>query len=301
MGVPAKIRFKWDPDQLNDHLKEKTGHGLLEYASVFAHVVMEISIGKPFGTSVPDDPIETVKKKLKEARTLLNKLSALELWEEVDSLKEGIAFLKEVVRKERAGGRPVDKATVIMFFWARLAKRDGKVPYAMLRTLLRWFYERLPYGYTADISSIIKIEDWRKEGRRKEFKKRCTIKHETEKPVKSKITKSERAKLDKLLADPKIMDSFLAWRNRDRKPDWKDKDIRTIVAYLRAYVFKQTRKISARSVIFSANSIEVEADYKDGDGLKTVRWKRDFKTQEFTEVFLDPSEVRNFGSVVFSE
>jgi len=276
---------------------------------------MGIPLGKPFGTFIPDDLIETAKKNLQEARRLemlLGKTTTLEMrlsQEDVAFLKKDIAFLEEVISEGKTGGRPVDKATVTIYFWASLAKRDGKVPWAMLRTLLRWFYERfkeMGYEYAADISSKTKVEHRAKDTSRKEFKKRCTIK--IEKPVKGKMTKSERAKIEKLLSDPKIgekiMDSFFAWQDRnreaDRKPNWKDKHIKTIVTYLRGWLFNcPERRFFPRAVKFSSDSIEVEMDCRNGGKSETLRWKWDLKTREFIRVEPDPKAVASWP-VLFS-
>lgn len=301
---------KLDPDcdlkKADDLLEEKTKHGLEDYASILADVLMELPLGKPFGTFIPDDLIEMAERNLQKTRTILNKARTLELWEEVASLKEDIAFLEELISEGKTRGRPVDKATMIIFFWAQLAKRNGKVPWAMMRTLLRWFYERLKemgYGYAVDIESITQVEHWAKETRRKEFKKRCTVKYETEKSVKCKITKSERAKIEKLLSDPKIMDSFLAWEKSqepDQKPDWKDKHIKTIVNYQRGWLLNYPgRKFSPRAVKFSGDSIEIEMDYRNGGKLETSRWKGDLNTREFIKIDPDPKAVA-LWPVVFS-
>lgn len=305
-----KIDPRWDlndQDQLDDCLKRKTEHELREYASILAHVLMEIPLGKPFGTLIPDDLIETAKKNLQETRTLLSNTKALGRWEEVASLKEDIAFLEEVISEGKTGGRPVDKATITILFWALLAKRNGKIPWAMLRTLLRWFYERfkeLDYEYAVDISSITKVEHWTKDASRKEFKKRCVIKNEITKSGKNKITKSERAKIEKLLSNPKIVEPFLDCLDRDReadrKPDWKDKHIKTIVKYQRAWLLScPERRFFPRAVKFSSDSIEVEMDYTKGGKSETLRWKGDLKTREFIRVDPDPKAVA-LWPVVFS-
>jgi hypothetical protein len=81
-----------------------------------------------------------------------------------------------------------------------------------------------------------------------------------------------------------------------------DQNLEIIVPYLRAWISdRPQRKFFPRAVDFAKDSIEVEVDYKNGDGLKTVRWKKDFNTQEFTGLDLDPSEARDFGSVTFSD
>ena len=283
MKLPAKIDPKWnlnDQDQLDNCLKKKTGCELREYASILACVLMRIPLGKPFGTFIPDDLIETAKKNLQESRTLLNKARTLGLWKEAVSLEKDIAFLEEVISEGKTGGRPVDKATLTIFFWSRLAKRNGRVPWAMLLRLCRWFYERfkeLEYEYAQD---ILITEDTSKEKfkeRWMELKKRCTIKSENNKTVKSRVTKSERAKPDKLLSNPKIVDSFLEWQDRsrkpDQKPDWKDKHIKSIVKYQRDWLLNYPgRRFFPRAVKFSSDSIEVEMDYRDGGRFETLRW-----------------------------
>lgn len=302
MKSPAKIDLEWDQQELNAFLMEKTGHGFSEYASILAHVLMEIPIGKPFGSEylISNEKIKKITEILKETE------------------KAGIQIDPDLRREhpvlfeESLGGRPVDERTVIICLWAPLAKRNGKVPWAMLVRLLRWFYKQfkiMNYDYASKIY-IRNDEANKKDGRQKfywgkQFKHLCMIKNKITKSGKNKITKSERAKLDKLLSDPKIMDSFLAWLDRrrksDRKSDWKDKNIDTIVTYLRVCHFNNPqRRFFPRKVHFSGDGIEVEADYRDGGELKTLRMKRDFKTQELTQALLDCSDQGNFESVTFS-
>jgi len=283
---------------------------------MLACVLMRIPLGKPFGTFIPDDLIETAKKNLQESRTLLNKARTLGLWEEVASLKEEIAFLEEVISEGKTGGRPVDKATVIIFFWSRLAKRNGRVPWAMLLTLLRWFYERfkeMGYEWAKDVDISSMTEEWNKETSRKKFrerwmelKKQCTIKSENKKTVKSRMTKSERAWIQKLLSNsnPKTVDLLVACMDRDReadrKPDWKDKHIKTIVKYQRGWLLNcPERRFFPRAVRFSGDSIEVEMDYIKGGKSETLRWKWNWKTREFIKVDPDPM-ARVHWPVMFS-
>lgn len=300
MKSPAKIDLEWDQQELNAFLMEKTGHRFSEYASILAHVLMEIPIGKPFGSEylISNEKIKKFKEILKEAE------------------KAGIQidpdFRREhpVLFEKSLGGRPVDERTEIIFFWEPLAKHKGKVPWAMLVRLLRWFYKQfkiMKYDYASKIY-IRNEEANKKDGSQKfywgkQFKHLCMIKNKNTKSGKNKITKSERAEIDKHLSDPKKMDAFLAWlddRDRRRKHDWKDKNIKTIVIYLRCYVFRETKKYSVRSVNFTGDSIEVEEDYQSGGELRTLWRKRDFKTQEYTELLLDSSDRSVLGTVTFS-
>jgi len=296
----AKIDLNWDQNELNVFLKKKTKYGFLDYATILAHVLMEIPLGRPiFGSKIPDDLIKSIKKTIRSAEKLKLPLGQLGQW-----LHSGIL-------EGRPRGRPVDKQTAIICFWALLAKRKGKVPWAMLVRLLRWFYKQfkiMNYDYASKIY-IRNDEANKKDGRQKfywgkQFKHLCMIKNKITKSGKNKITKSERAKLDKLLSDPKIMDAFLAWQDRrresDGKSDWKDKNIETIVIYPKAFIFKATRIFSARSVNFAGGSIEVEAGYQSGGELRPLRMKRNFNNNEFTELLLAPSDRSVLGTVTFS-
>ena len=271
MKLPVKIDLDWDQQKLDAFLKEKTKHGFLLYASILAHVLIEIPLGRPiFGNqySVSDDEIKKIRKTVREA----------------DKLGVGVdQSLRSVILDLRSSGRPVDKKTAIICLWAIFAKRDGKIPWAMLVRLLKWFHKRLRImKYGAEIyvrDDTVKMgKEVKKVNLGKEFKKLCMINKETTKEW--------------------IEERLYGIRRRD--PDWRDHNIKTIVTYLRVFHLNNPqRHFFPRSINFSADIIEVEADYKDGDELKTLRIKRDFKTQELTEVHLNPSDARNIGSVTF--
>jgi len=263
----AKIDLKWDQLKLDAFLQQKTKHGFLEYASILAHVLMEIPLGKPiFGSeySVSNDKMDEIRKTFRKAKKAGIQIDQ-DLWQDII--------------KEKPRGRPKDKKSVIIYFWARLAKRDGKISWAMLVRLLRWFYKRfmsMEFEYGPEIcvtdDKVKKGKELKAANLGKEFKKLCTFKKETLKE----------------------------YLDGSRKTDWEDKNIKTIVAYLRTRVFSQTRTNSPHSVNFSKDSIEVEADYQNGGELRTLRMNKDFKTQEYTKLLLDPSDARVFGTVTFS-
>jgi uncharacterized DUF497 family protein len=261
--LPAKIDLKWDQQELDAFLKKKTKHGFLEYASILAHVLMEMPLGEPiFGSeyAISTDKMERIRETFRKAREAGIHIDQ-NLWRQI--------------MKGRPRGRPVDKKSAIICLWVLMVKRDDKVPWAMLIRLLKWFDERfgiMEYEYRSEINlekHNLRYDD--AEYLAKKFKKQCMIKNETIKE----------------------------YLDGGRKPDWKDKNIETIVVYLRTFVFRATRIFSARSVNFAGDSIEVEVDYQNGGELRTLGMKRDFKTQEYTKLLLDPSDARVFGTVTF--
>jgi hypothetical protein len=245
MKRPAEIDpKKSDAKMIDVRLKEKTKHGLLDYATILATVLMEMPLRRPiFGSTIPDGLIKRIKKTMREAEKIGVSLGQMD------------QSLRSAISEGRPRGHPVDKKYATVCLWASLAKRDEGIPWSMLVRLLSWFKERLKdkkYGEEIYLKQSLKPKDI------KELKKRCL---------------------------PKI-----------------DQNIEIIVMYLKLCFFScPQRKYFPRSVKFSKNSIEVEVDFIDGGEPKTLRMKRNFITQKYTEVFLNISEGRDFGSVIFTE
>jgi hypothetical protein len=258
---PVKLDLKCDQNELIAFLqRKKIKFELIDFAFLLALVLMDAPLGGPIFGSKIPDDL------IKEIRKHLRKAEKMGLsLEQVDPSRS----LRSAVLKGRQRGQPVKKKYAIVYLWAPLVKRGDEVPWSLLARLRRWFYERLEgKDYREKIRARIKIKNMSKG-----LKKKCMIKNET-------------------------IEEYLYG---SRRPDWKDKSIETLVEYLRLCIFKgPQRKFFPRAVNFAGDSIEVEADFKDGGESKTVRMKRDFKTQEFTQALLGPSDGRDFGSVTFS-